>query len=167
MNFIFAGGKRAPSSGQDVKREQSSSFPSNASQKFTMQVAQSVLGGTNAVTSVISTPPPTINAAPLPVQAVQNDAVVNVVPRPSTSAPPESTIILPSKEVSVSKKYGAVVLSEDSPLCFVFMKDFELITFKYLISFFSFFFLFFFFFANLHLHILCLRSKGVLHLNYR
>ncbi|VDK62938.1 unnamed protein product [Onchocerca ochengi] len=95
-------GKRAPSSGQDVKREQSSSFPSNASQKFTMQVAQSVLGGTNAVTSVISTPPPTINAAPLPVQAVQNDAVVNVVPRPSTSAPPESTIILPSKEIERS-----------------------------------------------------------------
>ncbi|MCP9262289.1 hypothetical protein DINM_005569 [Dirofilaria immitis] len=91
--------KRASSSGQDVKREQSSSFPSNASQKFTMQVAQSVLGGSNVASAVISTPPPTISAASLPAQ---NDTVVDVIPRPSTSAPPGSTTIIPSKEVERS-----------------------------------------------------------------
>ncbi|VIO94983.1 MIF4G domain containing protein [Brugia malayi] len=95
-------GKRGPSSGQDVKREQPSSFPSNASQKFTMQVAQSVLGGSNAVTTVTSTPPPTITASSLPAQTAQNDAVVDVTPRPSTSAPPVSTTISPSKEAERS-----------------------------------------------------------------
>uniref|UniRef100_A0A1I7VF79 EIF4G n=1 Tax=Loa loa TaxID=7209 RepID=A0A1I7VF79_LOALO len=96
------GGKKGPPSGQDVKREQPSSLPSNASQKFTMQVAQSVLGGSNAVTAVASTPPPAINVASLPEQIVQNDTVVDVVPRPSTSAPPVSNVMPSSKGVERS-----------------------------------------------------------------
>uniref|UniRef100_A0A915PSM8 MIF4G domain-containing protein n=1 Tax=Setaria digitata TaxID=48799 RepID=A0A915PSM8_9BILA len=95
-------GRRGPSSGQDLRREQPSSFPSNASQKFTMQVAQSVLGGSNAVSAVTSTPPPAINAPSLPAQTVQPDAITDVVPRPSTSAPPLPTANPPPKEVERS-----------------------------------------------------------------
>uniref|UniRef100_A0A0R3S0Q5 MIF4G domain-containing protein n=1 Tax=Elaeophora elaphi TaxID=1147741 RepID=A0A0R3S0Q5_9BILA len=99
--WVFTGSKKGPSSGQDVKREQPLSFPSNASQKFTMQVAQSVLGGSNSVTAVTSTPPPTVSAS-FPAQTAQNDAVGDVVPRPSTSAPPVSTVMPPAKEVERS-----------------------------------------------------------------
>ncbi|CAG9532137.1 unnamed protein product [Cercopithifilaria johnstoni] len=98
---LLWGGKKGPSSRQDVRREQPSSFPSNASQKFTMQVAQSVLGGSNTVIAVTSTPSP-ISAASFPAQTVQSDIVGDAVPRPSTSAPPVSTIIPPSKEVERS-----------------------------------------------------------------
>lgn len=69
-----------------------------------MQVAQSVLGGSNAVIAVTPTPPSAINAASFTVPVAQNDTTGDIVPRPSTSAPPVSTRMPPSKEVSIFKK---------------------------------------------------------------
>ncbi|VDM95273.1 unnamed protein product [Thelazia callipaeda] len=71
--------------GLELKRDQQSPFPSNASQKFTLQVAQTALGG-----NVTSVPPPIVTSPSAPPQSFRNETVVEVVPRPSTSAPPVS-----------------------------------------------------------------------------